>query len=109
MFNKLSGNQVGQYSLGGPQALRILSFSQVQRSERENRTKGYYADATSSMGIPFRVGTITGGEGAASAWRNPAWIIVMTIPVRVVVRVFSARCLKCSLTVCSDNSISIAM
>ena len=71
MFNKLSGNQVRQYSLGGPQALRILSFSQAQLSERGNSTKGYYADATSSLGIPLVVGTITCGEGVASVWRNP--------------------------------------
>jgi hypothetical protein len=32
MFNKLSRNQVGQYILGGPQALRILLFSQAQLS-----------------------------------------------------------------------------
>ena len=74
-----------------------------------NSTKGYYADPTSSMGIPLLVGTITCGEGVASAWRNPEWIIVMTIPVRVVVLVFSEMCLKCSLIVCSDSLISLAI
>lgn len=33
----------------------------------------------------------------------------MTIPVRVVVRVFSEMCLKCSLMVCSANRISLAI
>jgi len=70
---------------------------------------GYYADATRSMGIPLIVGTIASGEGVASAWRNPEWIIFMAIPVRVVVLVFSERCLQCLLTVCSDNPISIAI
>ena len=53
---------------------------------------GYYADATRSMGIPLIVGTIASGEGVASAWRNPEWIIFMAIPVRVVVLVFSEMC-----------------